>query len=641
MERFFKRKVPEPDSANIASNLCLDDINWEEVIKYDPGLRKQIDDYHPNLREMVRRKYLGKGPCQPRTCSFPVTNIGGGPRRFIPDWFDEFGSWLEYSESTGRAKQRLREHVGDVGGSHYLAMKKCDDLLQTRQHINVAFRGVNESAKRDYMIRLNGSIDVARMLAKQGLTFRDHDESKDSLNRGNFREFRDFAAEQNPEVLHAILEEIGNDVFCLLVDESRDVSWKEQMAVVLRYVDKCGIVKERFVGLVHVSETTSAHLKSSIDALFAELNLSLKQVKGQGYDGASNMRGEFNGLQSLIMRENSSAYYVHCFAHQLQLVLVAIVKKHKGVSDFFTKVSILLNVVGGSAKRREMIRDINLKEMSKALGCGQLQTGIGLNQEQSVQRPRDTRWSSHYKSLKSIVDMFSTIMKVLEIMEKDKVWKIIDQASNLRESFQSFDSIFYLHLMLTILGITNTLCLALQRKNQDIWEKLIDDVYEFCEKNDIAKLKMEDEYIDPKKRRHKSGITNKHYYQIDCFNDIIDWVLQELDSCFNETSSQLLLLSLAKLYPHDFDSGNLRDLSNELGLYIFDVRNDDRFSNIQTIAELSQKMIVKTNLRNRIGDQFMSDCLIWCVEKEEMMKVTNESVIRRFMKMQECRFDDN
>lgn len=218
------------------------------------------------------------------------------------------------------------------------------------------------------MIRLNGSIDVARMLAKQGLPFRGHDESKDSLNRGNFREFRDFAAEQNPvlkkatgkgksensllvspeiqrdivhcfakEVLHAILEEIGNDVFCLLVDESRDVSWKEQMAVVLRYVDKCGIVKERFVGLVHVSETTSAHLKSSIDALFAELNLSLKQVRGQGYDGASNMRGEFNGLQSLIMRENSSAYYVHCFAHQLQLVLVAIVRKHKGVSDFLPR----------------------------------------------------------------------------------------------------------------------------------------------------------------------------------------------------------------------------------------------------------------------------------------------------------------
>ena len=116
-------------------------------------------------------------------------------------------------------------------------------------------------------------------------------------------------------MLHAILEEIGQDIFCLLVDESRDVSWKEQMAVVLRYVDRRGIVKERFIGFVHVTETTSSYLKSAIDALFADLKLSLKQVRGQGYDGASNMRGEFNGLQSLIMRENSSAYYVYCFAH--------------------------------------------------------------------------------------------------------------------------------------------------------------------------------------------------------------------------------------------------------------------------------------------------------------------------------------
>jgi hypothetical protein len=446
-------KAPEPDGGNNARNSQLDDINWKEEIKSDPGLRKQIDDYHPNLRERVRRKYLENGPCQPRTHHVPMTEIGGIPRRFVPEWFDEFGGWLEYSESKDRAycfhcflfrekkddryeafvkkgwngyhrKERLKNHVGNVGGSHYLAMKKCDDLLQRKQHIDVVYRPVSESAKKAYFTRLNGSIDVARILLKKGLPFRGHDESVKSLNKGNFREFRNFAAQQNPtlrtavnkkksdnslliapeiqkdivhcfakEVLQSILEEIGDDVFCLLVDESRDVSWKEQMAVVLRYVDKCGIVKERFVSLVHVTETNSASLKSAIDALFADLKLSLKQVRGQGYDGASNMRGEFNGLQSLIMRENSSAYYVHCFAHQLQLVLVAIVRKHKGVSEFFTMISLLLNVVGGSSKRRDMIRDINLQEMSKALGCGQLQTGTGLNQEQSLQRPGDTRWS--------------------------------------------------------------------------------------------------------------------------------------------------------------------------------------------------------------------------------------------------------
>ena len=59
------------------------------------------------------------------------------------------------------------------------------------------------------------------------------------------------------EIVQSILEELGDNVFCLLIDESRDVSCKEQMVVVLRYVDKCGIVKEWFVGLVHVTQTTS------------------------------------------------------------------------------------------------------------------------------------------------------------------------------------------------------------------------------------------------------------------------------------------------------------------------------------------------------------------------------------------------
>jgi hypothetical protein len=155
----------------------------------------------------------------------------------------------------------------------------------------------------------------------------------------------------------SIIEEIGGDVFCLLVDESADVSGKEQMAVVLRYVDKLGEIKERLIAVVHVQETSASCLKSNIDNLFAKYGLSIKQIRGQGYDGASNMRGEFNGLRALIMRENSSAYYIHCFAHQLQLVIVAVAKKNNDASDFFDMVSLLLNVVGASCKRKDMIRE--------------------------------------------------------------------------------------------------------------------------------------------------------------------------------------------------------------------------------------------------------------------------------------------
>jgi G:T-mismatch repair DNA endonuclease (very short patch repair protein) len=58
----------------------------------------------------------------------------------------------------------------------------------------------------------------------------------------------------------------------------------------------------------------------------------LSRVRGQGYDGASNMQGEFNGLKSLILKEHKCAFYVHCFAHQLQLALVAVAKKDDDIA---------------------------------------------------------------------------------------------------------------------------------------------------------------------------------------------------------------------------------------------------------------------------------------------------------------------
>jgi ABC-type molybdenum transport system ATPase subunit/photorepair protein PhrA len=71
-------------------------------------------------------------------------------------------------------------------------------------------------------------------------------------------------------IVNSIIEEIGSDVFCLFVDESADVSDQEQMTVVLQYVDKCGVLKERLIGVAHVAETISSCLKSNIDSLFTK-----------------------------------------------------------------------------------------------------------------------------------------------------------------------------------------------------------------------------------------------------------------------------------------------------------------------------------------------------------------------------------
>ena len=85
-------------------------------------------------------------------------------------------------------KERLKEHVGGVSSLHNIAKKKCEDLLHKAQHIDVALHKQLETSKNAYFVRLNGAIDTARLLLKQELPFRGHDESNTSYNRGNYRE---------------------------------------------------------------------------------------------------------------------------------------------------------------------------------------------------------------------------------------------------------------------------------------------------------------------------------------------------------------------------------------------------------------------------------------------------------------------
>jgi hypothetical protein len=68
------------------------------------------------------------------------------------------------------------------------------------------------------------------------------------------------------------------------------------------------------------------------------------------------------------MKESrSSVYYVHSFAHQLQLVMVTVAKKNDGVNDFFDMISLLLNVAGASYKWKDMIRDSQQERVRKAI----------------------------------------------------------------------------------------------------------------------------------------------------------------------------------------------------------------------------------------------------------------------------------
>ena len=72
---------------------------------------------------------------------------------------------------------------------------------------------------------------------------------------------------------------------------------------------------EHFVGIEHVASTTALSLKVAIDRFFFQDELNISRLRRQCYDGATNIQDEFSGLKTLIMKENPSAFYIHCFAH--------------------------------------------------------------------------------------------------------------------------------------------------------------------------------------------------------------------------------------------------------------------------------------------------------------------------------------
>ncbi|XP_042041495.1 zinc finger MYM-type protein 1-like [Salvia splendens] len=431
-------------------------LNLNDIVG-DPGKRKPIEEFDVSIRDRVRREYLNMGPCQPIGHKYEKKKYGNQERSFQDIWFKRY-TWLEYSVSkdatfcfwcylfkksdkggrqsddaftkTGcsnwkNALERFNYHVGGVNSCHNNARIQFEAFQDQRNSVASILRSNTREMEVAYRIRLTVSLNVTRFLLKQGLSFRGHDESSSSSNRGNFIELLLWFSELNDdvsktlfanapannqmnsqriqkelanacasEVTLAIVNDIGDKVFTLLVDEARDVSMKEQMGVVLRYVNNEGYVIERFIGIVHVTDTSSHTLKCAIDDLLVKHNLSLSKVRGQGYDGASNMRDQLRQLQH--------------------------------------------------------------DRLVEQLNDGEVISGRGKNQETSLVRPGDTRWGSHYFTLLRLCSMWSSVEKVLEVVRDDATLR--DNRSTtegLIERMDNYEFVFTLHLMKHLLGITN------------------------------------------------------------------------------------------------------------------------------------------------------------------------------------------
>jgi hypothetical protein len=230
----------------------------------------------------------------------------------------------------------------------------------------------------------------------------------------------------------------------------------------------------------------------------------------------------------------------------------------------------------------------------------------------------------------------------------------------------------------------------LQSMRDDGWHTLLNEVSLFCEKHDISIPNMDGPLItEGRSKRKAQNISNLHRFQVELFYEVIDRQLQELNNRFNEVNTELLLcaaslnprdsffafdkeklIRLAKFYPSEFSTVELMKLDSQLETFIIDLRSDDQFSKLNGIVDLSEMLVktkkhivypmiylllklvlilpvatatversfsamkyVKNGLRNRMGDEWLNDCLVTYIESDIFDNVDTEKIIEHFQNM--------
>ncbi|XP_050512937.1 zinc finger MYM-type protein 1-like [Diabrotica virgifera virgifera] len=104
--------------------------------------------------------------------------------------------------------------------------------------------------------------------------------------------------------------------FSLIVDTTQDLGKKDQLSFVIRYTnfleelrqDEDGnfeeykklSIEESFLGFFHVKDATALGLSTQVVDCLQNLGLDIHKCRGQGYDGASVMKGPYTGVQKRL-----------------------------------------------------------------------------------------------------------------------------------------------------------------------------------------------------------------------------------------------------------------------------------------------------------------------------------------------------
>ncbi|XP_077975389.1 zinc finger MYM-type protein 1-like [Styela clava] len=236
-------------------------------------------------------------------------------------------------------------------------------------------------------------------------------------------------------IVQDIVMEANKSFVSVIADESCDISGKEQLSIVLRYV-KGGEVCERFTGLVEMDSVSAESISSNILTHLSGIGVDLQKLVGQGYDGATTMAGHVSGVQKRIRDKYPRAIFVHCASHCLNLVI-----------NDQSKVAIIRSTCDII---RETIRFFRESPKRRA--------GLGIN----IPLFCPTRWSEKYKSIRIFKCNFKRVLEALDSLARDANSETRAKAFSLKSALEKSSVIYAVCLIGRYSALMEPLARALQ-----------------------------------------------------------------------------------------------------------------------------------------------------------------------------------
>ena len=159
------------------------------------------------------------------------------------------------------------------------------------------------------------------------------------------------------------------DFVAVVADDTTDVLNHLQNVVVFRYIVS-GKVVERFWTFCDLPQGNAENISTNVISCLNSILLNahyMQKLVAQYYDNASVMSGQHRGVQSIVREAYPNAHYVHCYAHQLNLVLQQATSQIDSVRLFFAHLNSFSVFFSHSTKRVSCLDDCVAIRISRSV----------------------------------------------------------------------------------------------------------------------------------------------------------------------------------------------------------------------------------------------------------------------------------